>query len=165
MAAQASAQAKRPTMEEILATPRSTFVDVAHMAWTPSKFPGVDVKILYQDETTGMLTVLTRMVPGSFIPLHVHTDIEQTYVLEGSLEDEQARPPPATSSGAPAATRTWRARRTVACRSRSSPSRTGFSMMCRGLPSWGRTNGAESGGRWRRGCDGSRPLCTVRQKA
>ena len=89
MAAQASAQTKRPTMEEILSSPRSTFVDVAHMAWTPSKFPGVDVKILYQDENTGMLTVLTRMAPGSFIPLHVHTDIEQTYVLEGSLDDEQ----------------------------------------------------------------------------
>ena len=38
---------------------------------------------------TGMLTVLGRMAPGSFIPLHIHTDIEQTYVLEGSLEDEQ----------------------------------------------------------------------------
>jgi len=89
MAAQAPAQTKRPTMEEILSTPRSTFVDVEHMAWTASKFPGVDVKILYQDEATGMLTVLTRMAPGSFIPLHIHTDIEQTYVLEGSLEDEQ----------------------------------------------------------------------------
>ena len=87
--AQTSAQTKRPTMEEILSTPRSTFVDVEHMAWTASKFPGVDVKILYQDEATGMLTVLTRMAPGSFIPLHVHTDIEQTYVLEGSLDDEQ----------------------------------------------------------------------------
>ena len=89
MASQASAQTRRPTMEEILSSPRSTFVDVEHMGWTPSKFPGVDVKILYQDENTGMLTVLTRMAPGSFIPLHVHTDIEQTYVLEGSLDDEQ----------------------------------------------------------------------------
>lgn len=83
--AQTSAQTKRPTMEEILASPRSTFVDVEHMPWTASKFPGVEVKILYQDEATGMLTVLTRMAPGSFIPLHIHTDIEQTYVLEGSL--------------------------------------------------------------------------------
>jgi len=89
MAAQAPAQTKRPTMEEILSTPRSTFVDVEHMPWTASKFPGVEVKILYQDEATGMLTVLTRMAPGSFIPLHIHTDIEQTYVLEGSLDDEQ----------------------------------------------------------------------------
>ena len=36
-----------------------------------------------------MLTVLSRMTPGSFIPLHTHTAVEQTYVLEGSLEDEQ----------------------------------------------------------------------------
>jgi len=79
---------RRPTHEEIIATPRSTFVDVLGMPWTASKFPGVEVKILYQDEK-GMLTVLTRMQPGSFIPLHTHTEIEQTYVIEGSLEDEQ----------------------------------------------------------------------------
>ena len=36
-----------------------------------------------------MLTVLTRMAPGSFIPLHIHTDIEQTYVLEGRLVDKE----------------------------------------------------------------------------
>ena len=56
---------------------------------TRAKFPGVKVKILYQDEKTGMLTVLGKMEPGSFIPLHIHTDIEQTFVLEGSLVDEQ----------------------------------------------------------------------------
>ena len=59
------------------------------MPWKASKFPGVEVKILYEDAATGMLTVLSRMAPGSFIPLHTHTEIEQTYVLEGSLEDEQ----------------------------------------------------------------------------
>ena len=71
--AQTSAQTKRPTMEEILSTPRSTFVDVEHMPWTASKFHGVDVKILYHDEATGMLCVLSRMAPGSFIPLLIHT--------------------------------------------------------------------------------------------
>jgi len=80
---------RRPTHEEIIATPRSTFVDVLNMPWKPSKFPGVEVKILYEDPKTGMLTVLSRMSPGSFIPLHTHTDIEQTYIMEGSLEDEQ----------------------------------------------------------------------------
>ena len=89
-----STQKKRPTHEEIVATPRSTFVDALNMAWKPSKFPGVEVKILYEDPKTGMLTVLSRMVPGSFIPLHTHTDIEQTYVLEGSLEDEQGAATP-----------------------------------------------------------------------
>ena len=80
---------KRPTHAEIIASPRSTFVGAADMPWKASKFPGVEVKILYEDAATGMLTLLSRMAPGSFIPLHTHTEIEQTYVLEGSLEDEQ----------------------------------------------------------------------------
>ncbi len=79
---------RRPTHDEIVATPRSTFVDVLGMSWKQSKFPGVDVKVLF-DDRNGMLTVLTRMAPGSFIPLHTHTEVEQTYILEGSLEDEQ----------------------------------------------------------------------------
>ncbi len=86
---QSPAGKHRPTQQEILASPRSTFVDVVGMPWKQSKFPGVDVKILYEDQNTGRLTVLTRMAPGSFIPLHTHTDVEQTYVMEGSLEDEQ----------------------------------------------------------------------------
>jgi anti-sigma factor ChrR (cupin superfamily) len=85
----ATKEKQRPTHEEIVATPRSVFVDVLKMPWTASKFPGVDFKVLYQNDD-GMLTVLTRMKPGSFIPLHTHTEVEQTYVLEGSLEDEQA---------------------------------------------------------------------------
>lgn len=88
-AAAAIAAKRRPTMEEILASPRSTFVDVKGMDWTPSKFPGVKVKVLYDDPKTGLLTVYSLMEPGSFIPLHTHTAIEQTFVLEGSLEDEQ----------------------------------------------------------------------------
>ena len=93
MTATATTEMRRPTHDEIVATPRSTVVDVLNMPWTPSKFPGVEVKVLYQD-ASGMLTVLSRMAPGSFIPLHTHTEIEQTYILEGSLEDEQA---PATA--------------------------------------------------------------------
>ena len=85
----ATAETKRPTQEEILASPRSNFIDVVNMPWTDSKFPGVKVKILYEDPATGMLTVMGKMEPGSFIPLHVHTEVEQTYVLEGSLVDEQ----------------------------------------------------------------------------
>ena len=84
-----TAKNARPSLEEILASPRSTFVDVEGMGWTDSKFPGVKVKILYDDPATGLLTVLSRMAPGSFIPLHIHTAVEQTYVMEGSLEDEQ----------------------------------------------------------------------------
>ena len=38
---------------------------------------------------TGMQTVLTRMAPGSVLTDHMHVDIEQTWVLEGSLVDHE----------------------------------------------------------------------------
>ena len=34
-----------------------------------------------------MLTVLARMAPGSCIPLHTHTDIEQTFNATGLEKD------------------------------------------------------------------------------
>ncbi len=80
---------KRPTLKQILASPRSRYIDVHGAGWKQSRFPGVEIKILYEDKKTGMLTALTRIAPGSCIPLHIHPSVEQTYVLEGSLEDEQ----------------------------------------------------------------------------
>jgi anti-sigma factor ChrR (cupin superfamily) len=38
-----------------------------------------------------MSTILFRMAPGAEVPLHEHTDIEQTYVMEGYLEDAEGR--------------------------------------------------------------------------
>ena len=35
------------------------------------------------------LTALTRFAPGSKLPDHEHTELEQSYVLEGSLEDDE----------------------------------------------------------------------------
>lgn len=80
---------KRPTLKQILASPRSHYIDVPGTEWKKSRFPGVEIKVLYEDKKTGMLTALTRIMPGSCIPLHIHPSVEQTYVLEGSLEDEQ----------------------------------------------------------------------------
>ena len=48
----------------IKATDRSTYLDVAHIDWQPTKFPGVDIKVLYQDPS-GKLTSLTRLAPGA----------------------------------------------------------------------------------------------------
>jgi anti-sigma factor ChrR (cupin superfamily) len=67
----------------------STVVDVASMPWSPTKFPGIDIKVLLEDKGTGLLTALFRWAPGSFLPDHEHTRIEQTFVLEGSLEDHE----------------------------------------------------------------------------
>jgi anti-sigma factor ChrR (cupin superfamily) len=76
-------------LEQKLASGRTHIADVASMPWQPTAFPNVDVKVLYSDEATGMSTVLARLAPGACIPLHEHQALEQTYVLEGSLEDEQ----------------------------------------------------------------------------
>lgn len=64
----------------------SRYVDVDSIPWVDLPFPGVQGKILLRDEH-GVRTALARMAPGSEIPYHEHTGLEQTYVLEGSLED------------------------------------------------------------------------------
>ena len=64
-------------------------VNVADLPWHPTPFPGIDQKILLRDEARGLVTALVRMAPGSRLPLHEHADVEQTYVLEGSLADDE----------------------------------------------------------------------------
>ncbi len=65
----------------------STYVDVASVPWTPTRFPGIDQKILMEDNATGMVTVLMRWAKGTRLPKHEHVEIEQTYVLQGSFSD------------------------------------------------------------------------------
>jgi anti-sigma factor ChrR (cupin superfamily) len=55
----------------------------------PTRFKGVDLKILMEDKVTGLMTALTRFAPGSTLPDHEHTELEQSYVLEGSLADDE----------------------------------------------------------------------------
>jgi quercetin dioxygenase-like cupin family protein len=70
--------------------PRSSrYVDMAALPWRPTKFPGIEIKVLMEDKDTGLMTSLTRMAPGAVLPRHEHADIEQTYVLEGRLVDEE----------------------------------------------------------------------------
>jgi anti-sigma factor ChrR (cupin superfamily) len=64
-------------------------VDVAGLPWHKTPFPGIDQKILLRDEERGLVTALVRMAPGARLPLHEHADVEQTYVLEGSLADDE----------------------------------------------------------------------------
>lgn len=71
-----------------LAALASRYIDVDALPWKPSKFPGVEIKVLMEDPESGLLTTLTRMAPGAVLPDHEHTELEQTFVLEGSLVDE-----------------------------------------------------------------------------
>jgi anti-sigma factor ChrR (cupin superfamily) len=68
---------------------RSHFVDPATMDWQPSKFPGITTKVLYADPVSGMSTILFKLEPGAVVPLHEHTALEQTWMLEGSLVDQE----------------------------------------------------------------------------
>jgi anti-sigma factor ChrR (cupin superfamily) len=51
------------------------------MDWAPTQFAGISIKVLYEDREKG------EMMPGTLLPIHKHPEIEQTYVLEGSLYD------------------------------------------------------------------------------
>ena len=66
----------------------SRFVDVASLPWKPTPTKGIEMKILMEQPETGLLTALFRWQPGTTLPLHEHVEIEQTYVLEGSIVDE-----------------------------------------------------------------------------
>ncbi len=70
-------------------SPPSVYVDVVNAPWEISQFPGIQHKVLYSDPATGMSTLLFKLAPGAVVPLHEHTGVELTYVLEGSLEDEE----------------------------------------------------------------------------
>ncbi len=63
----------------------SRFVDVDELAWEPTTVDGVETKTLLFEKSSGLLTVLMKMAPGSKLPDHAHMQIEQTFVLEGTL--------------------------------------------------------------------------------
>ena len=71
-----------------LAALASHFIDTDKVPWIETA-PGTRMKVIYHDAATGMLTILSRIDPGCGIPAHVHEDLEQTYVLEGSLVDDE----------------------------------------------------------------------------
>jgi len=63
----------------------SRFVDVARLPWQKTPYPGIEFKPLLVERASGLMTLLMRMAPGTKLPDHEHVEIEQTYVLEGSL--------------------------------------------------------------------------------
>lgn len=67
----------------------SRYVEVASLPWKPTPVDGIDMKILLEDAESGLMTALFRWRPGTQLPLHEHVEIEQTFVLEGSIVDEE----------------------------------------------------------------------------
>jgi anti-sigma factor ChrR (cupin superfamily) len=67
---------------------RSRYVAASTMPWQPTEFDGIEMKVLYSDDE-GRSTILFKLAPGAIVPLHEHTALEQTYIVEGSLEDAE----------------------------------------------------------------------------
>jgi anti-sigma factor ChrR (cupin superfamily) len=77
------------TNESMLGPLASRYVDVDRLPWKPTPCPGIEMKVLLEDKDTGLLTALFRWQPGSELTLHEHVEVEQTFVLEGSLVDDE----------------------------------------------------------------------------
>jgi anti-sigma factor ChrR (cupin superfamily) len=71
-----------------LAALDSRLVEIEAMPWRETRWPKIKVKVLMEDKERGLATMLMRWEPGAVLPDHEHVDIEQTYVIEGSFEDE-----------------------------------------------------------------------------
>jgi len=68
---------------------RSHYIDVESMPWQKTDINGIDMRVLYSDPDSGRSTIIFKMQPGAVVPLHEHTALEQTYVLSGSLTDDE----------------------------------------------------------------------------
>lgn len=75
--------------EENLGPLASRFLKVSELPWKPTPTPGIEMKILMEDTQTGLLTALFRWLPGTALARHEHVEVEQTYVLEGSIVDDE----------------------------------------------------------------------------
>jgi len=71
-----------------LATLASRFIETDTVPWIENA-PGHKSKVIYYDPRTEMLTIISKLEPGAGIREHTHEDLEQTYVLEGSLVDDE----------------------------------------------------------------------------
>ena len=67
----------------------SRFVDVDDLPWKPTPCDGIEMKVLMENPDTGMMTAMFKWAPGSKLTFHEHVEIEQTFVLEGSLVDDE----------------------------------------------------------------------------
>lgn len=67
----------------------SRYIKVDQLPWQETRFPGVTMKVLLEDKDSGLVTGLFRFQPGAKLPFHEHVAIEQTWILEGSLVDEE----------------------------------------------------------------------------
>jgi quercetin dioxygenase-like cupin family protein len=60
---------------------------LSRMVWKPTQFEKVPIKVLHENKAVGEMTCLLKLGPGASLPMHVHAELEQSYVLAGSITD------------------------------------------------------------------------------
>ena len=65
----------------------SRFIDLNSVEWTQAE-PGVQMKTIYKDDTSGESTILMKLDPGTRSAMHAHDQLEEVLVLEGSFSDQ-----------------------------------------------------------------------------
>lgn len=65
----------------------STYVRPQDMPWSTTQFDKVWIKVLYENKAEGEMTCLIKLEPGARLPMHKHPELEQAFVLEGSMGD------------------------------------------------------------------------------
>jgi predicted ChrR family anti-sigma factor len=63
------------------------FVPAGDTGWEPLGVEGVTAKPLFVDPDHNRVTMLVRMAPGSTYPAHRHGGAEESFILEGDLDD------------------------------------------------------------------------------
>lgn len=82
---EASAATQKPGAQPTMGG--SVYVKPQDIAWEPTQFEGISIKVLYEDKPKGEMTCLLKWEPGATLPMHKHPEIEQTFVIEGSFYD------------------------------------------------------------------------------
>lgn len=75
----------RDALLERIAAARVLSVKAGQGEWE-QMMEGVFVKTLHVDAATAIRTSLVRMLPGTNLPAHRHTGVEQIYILEGDCQ-------------------------------------------------------------------------------
>ena len=65
----------------------STYVKPQQLEWKKTEFDKVCLKVLDEEKEKGESTVLIKLEPGATLPYHRHPELEQAYVIEGSMYD------------------------------------------------------------------------------
>lgn len=91
--------------QDTLSELSSRYVDVEALPWETGRWEGIKSKTLMEDPERGLKTALIQWSPGASLPLHEHVDIEQSFVLEGSLCDEEGECGPGEYVWRPAGSR------------------------------------------------------------